>query len=274
MKKILNLILLFVFCTTIAKAQDNDFEDPSVIDSKIFTINLNTFDDLCYNFYGFKMNGIMYILSYRSNDESNWMYPKRVEEKRNFVNRDMILYSSDGLGWKIASNIIQTDYRFASLQFDYGTHLVTNSENYDVLLTKGISSGNICVTNNGYVVMILTNKYSYVNFNQKIVKTYTYNSVVIMKANGNGTYKATRFEPQNKLTKYPKLAANDKLDVEIINNKILIKCWNKIQVTDNGKFDGYFTLEGKVTSIKYRRKLTDELTFIISGEDVIQSTIF
>lgn len=239
MKNLL-IIILIIFNTLLGFSQPTHYNDVSIVDNKNEVVNESSFS----HYYGFTVNNNIYILSYRSNDESNWNHHRSIVTKR-----DLLLYHKVGNNWVESSNIVQTDYK--------DNH---DTRNYDQYLTRGLSCGHVRVLNSGRIVMLITNQLGY-NTTRSIFK---YNSVVIFIPNNNNTYTSTRFEPENKNTVVPELCASDTLIISETNNTISVKIVNKQYRSTNETPDGYTTKD----NIPYKRKLITTLEFKINDNNV------
>lgn len=208
MKKIIGILVLVLF-NTIVFGQTYYFHHISVF-HKDYHLDDYRKGDIPPLHYWFEANNKKYVLAYDV-DENNYNNARYVGDTRN-----LILYRFDGVNnWVKASNVVQVDYEKSEAYIDYGTHK-SYGRHESKIIKRGLGNGSINILESGCVVMFITNTFSKPDkvhtFSQK-TKTYTccdghkngvrnpsydYNAVVILVPNGDNTYTATRFEPEDK----------------------------------------------------------------------------
>lgn len=239
MKNLL-IIILIIFNTMLGFSQPTHYYDVSIVDNKNEVVNESSFS----HYYGFTVNNNIYILSYRSNDESNWNHHRSIVTKR-----DLLLYRKIDNNWVESSNIVRTDYK--------DNH---DTRNYDQYVTRGQSNGHVRVLNSGRIVMVITNQLGYNTTRTR----FNYNSVVIFTPNNDNTYTSTCFEPENKNTIVPELCASDTLIISETNNVISLKIINKQYCSVNEIADGYVSKN----KIPYKKKVIAIMEFKINKNNV------
>ena len=254
MKKILYSITALILAAN-TYGQSLMFDNPAAITDTVDSglglgFARNEYD------YFFRVNNMLYALSYRQNDGINW---KNKSGEKHY--RDLLLYRMKGVNdWVQASNVVQTDYL-----------ILTNWEQTYSKLNY-ISYGNygrVLQLKNGCVLMLLANLY---NTPEKQQVLYNYNSVVIFVPEGNGNYVATRFEPINKKTRQPEISGTDSLKILESDNKIKFEIWRKNVCKENENPDGYTIYDsdtgGKKYKIYYKKEFFATLSFEISDKKV------
>jgi hypothetical protein len=284
MKKLINL-LVFALISANVFCQGDTFDDEALFANEKYgnylSLDKSTIQyvlpDLDKHIYCFIANDLLYVLAYRIDEnEKDWKreYNDKIVNGVCYRKREWMLYYVDKTNNLIeASNVVQTDCRFATVVKDYGTHK-SYDESYDLLLQKGLGDGQIRILNNGCVVMLLCNGYRSVGIDYD--KEYRYNVVVIFVPNGDGTYTSTRFEPLNK--KPRELCANDTLIISESENRIKLEFWNKMICDENEIPDGYSTYNSdtndKIIKIPYKREFIATLNFDLYGKKVCYSGNF
>jgi hypothetical protein len=223
-------------------------------------------------------NNNLYVLSYRVDEYKNdWENPKfesGIKDKYWYSTRELILYRLNEANntWSVASNVVQKDCQYAIVDKEFGTHQSYGNVQ-DFILKKGLTSGKIRILQNGCVVMLLGNYYCIPKYDY--TEEYNYNAVAILVPNGDGTYTASRFEPENKKTKQAELAAGDTLKIYESGNTIKLEFWNKIICKENENPDGFVTRnsdsQGKTYRIYYKRTYFTTLNFEIIDKKVTYS---
>jgi len=244
------------------------FFDKAIVADNLEINKNSTRSDLVYSFIA---NDNLYVLSYRVDEDINdWKEVTKWEKDADGtpiwnLKRELMLYRLNETinTWYAASNIVQTDRQFGT------EHLV----NYDCLLQKGLGDGEVRILKNGCIVMLLCNEYNIDRGN--VSDSYIYNSVDIFVPNSDGTFTATRFEPENKKTKQAELAASDTLKIYESGNSIKLEFWDKIICKENENPDGFVIYDsdtgGKKIKIYYKRKFFTLLNFEINDKKVYYS---
>lgn len=282
MKKIIGLFVLLLLATNVFS---QDYFDKESVILRYPNGNIeNQFDDY---YYGFITNNKKYVLAYDADvDKSEWEHDSYA--KNPFRSRELILYRFDDNKWLKASNLAQTDYRTFETHIDYGTH-TSSSQSVSYIKYRGLGNGMIRVLDNECVVMFITNRYQKpdkIHTYSQETKQYTccdghkdgyirnprydYNSIIIFVPNGDKTYIATRFEPENKRTNYPELVVNELLKLTESENEIKIDIWNK-EICEPEEADSSIihTYEsGRTKEVFYKKKHFTTLRFDIYGTRV------
>jgi len=118
---------------------------------RMYGQNFNEMWNANYNTYSFKVKDRIYdfknfIVSYEQYPDNNLTSGYNSNEKRE---RNLYLYRLDGDGWKIASNILQTDYKIA----DNNGNIIS----YNIYYPQTGKDDNIIILKDGTVKITLTN---------------------------------------------------------------------------------------------------------------------
>jgi hypothetical protein len=263
MKKLFGILILVLFSTTVF-GQADYFNDESVVISERQEIIRNGGINGVSNFYyNFVTNNKKYLLAYDA-DEEDWKRGREYTTDPRLT-RNLILYRFDGVdNWVKASNVVQIDYEDSEPHIDYGTHK-SYGRSESKIKKRGLGSGMVKVLESGCVVMVITNTYrkpDKIHTYSQETKSYTccdghkngivenldynYNAVVIFVPNGDKTYTATRFEPEDK--KNNDFSMN--LEINEIDNKIMIDINTYHQAKDESKADTCVVFQGERDKVK------------------------